>query len=172
MNPLVEGRVAIPPIDSLSAGWGCGVAIAENRMELSAFLQASAADPRSLCSHPLKSFFTMKGWQEASTGLKVPLTDTDTDTHIHTHCPTTLQTHPSRITQTTLTLRTVGWSRWLVGFPSHIHSPCLLVHASQVTLPWPDDGHIQDHVYNSRDGKWMRWDSLLPSADIPAGTQR
>jgi hypothetical protein len=40
-------------------------------MEMSAFLQASAADPRSLCSHPLKSFFAIKGWQEASTGVKV-----------------------------------------------------------------------------------------------------
>ena len=155
------------PNGSLCAGWGWCVAIAENRMELSAFLQASAADPRSLCSHPLKSFFTMKGWQEASTGLKVPLTDTHTYTLPHIPSDTPLPHHTNH-THTTHS-RLVTLACW---FLSPLHSPCPLVHASQVTLPWPDDGHIQDHVYNSRDGKWMRWDSLLPSADIPAGTQR
>ena len=41
--------------------------------------------------------------------------------------------------------------------------------AVKISLPWPEDGHIQDYVYHSRDGKWVRWDTLLPNADIPVG---
>ena len=41
--------------------------------------------------------------------------------------------------------------------------------AIKIQLPWPEEGHVQDYVYHSRDGKWVKWDSMLPNADIPDG---
>ena len=74
---------------------------------LSQFLASASSDVKFLASHPLKSFFTMKGWAESM--------------------------------------------------------------AMKINLPWPEDGGVHDFVYHSRDGKWVKWDSMLPNADIPEG---
>lgn len=50
-----------------------------------------------------------------------------------------------------------GWSDNAAAFP-------------KFDLPWPEDGHIQDVVYNHKENRWAKWDSMLPNAAIPEGT--
>ncbi len=42
--------------------------------------------------------------------------------------------------------------------------------ATKASLPWPEEGIVHDYVYSPKEGKWLKWESVLPNADIPEGT--